>query len=150
VAMQVNKITEYKDIIKECFSSDENLLNKWHIESGNGLDACVSNTYAVMKDSNVEFFTVTEESKIIGYFGRECAIGNVVYLTGFFVKPEYRNKECLKEYWNLLLSKMGQKFYCGVYQKNKPAIDFLLKNNAKRVYELYYNKSLIFKIEEEV
>lgn len=103
-----------------------------------------------MNDSDVEFYTVIENDKLIGYFGKEVAIGNVKYLTGFFINPEYRTKDYTSKFWNLIKDTMSGRFYCGLYKKNTPAIDFIVKNSGKLVLELDFNKSVIFQVEKDV
>lgn len=135
---------DYKDILSECFSSDKDLLDKWHIESGTSLENCVNRTYNDLKQLNIEFYPLYEDSKLIGYFCKE-EVYNLSFLTGFFIKPEYRKKEYIKEFWNIVNNKFNNKqFYAGIYEKNIPAINFLKRNNAKEINKVKEYKGIVF------
>jgi hypothetical protein len=125
------RVENYKQIIHECFLQDQALLDKWHIEAGNGLEKCVERTFKDMSDAKVEFYAVTDRNfDLVGYFGKELTHGTE-FLTGFFVCPKYRNQKDLSQFWSLVKSNFKKPFYCGLYDKNKPAINFITKNNGK-------------------
>ena len=123
----------YKLIIEDCFKTDQELLNKWHIESGNGLENCVIRTYNDLINANVKVYSLKENNNLIGFFGIEES----TYLSGFFIKPEYRKKEYITQFWNIVNKEFNnKKFYSGIYKKNNKAYNFLLKNNGKIAFEL--------------
>ncbi len=130
--MIAKRATGYREIIAECFAEDEPLINKWHLEAGKGLEACAEATYRDMRDAGVDFFEVTEKGERVGYFGRELFRGNE-FLTGFFVRPKFREKKFMRRFWQLVSLRLASPFYCGLYEKNEPAIAFINKNNGKEV-----------------
>ncbi len=127
--MIAEQVFEYREIIAECFDQDADLLKFWHLQSGKGLNKCVDATYDDMHTAGVEFFVVRDGAQMIGYFGREKTLGSE-FLTGFFIIPEFRKKDFVAKFWDLVLSKFGDPFFCGLFQKNIPAISFILKNNG--------------------
>lgn len=119
---------DYKDILLDCFITDEDLLNKYHVSAPATLNQCVERTHSDLMSAYVQVYSLEENEEVIGYFGIEIG----TYLTGFFIKPEYRNSKYIKEFWNIVNNMFNQKqFYCGVYKKNDRAIEFLKKNNGK-------------------
>lgn len=136
------------NIIKECFAKDEDLINKWHIESGKGLDSCANRTINDIKDFiGFKFFIVKDEQELVGFFGIEKSI----FLSTFFVSPKYRKKEYMKEYWELVKINLKPTFYSSIYSKNIPAKDFFIKNNGKLLKESNYmgNSILVFEFKGE-
>lgn len=130
--MEKHLLHDYKSIIKECFESDEDLLSKWHICSGEGLDICVDRTYGDIAVSGTDFYSITKDGELVGFFGHE-KVQNLNALTGFFIKPEYRNKEDVSQFWDIILKELNGPFICGIYEKNDRAKKFLEKNNGKLV-----------------
>lgn len=137
---------EYKAILNECFSEDEELLNKYHIEAPASLSTCVEKTHLDLQNAQVQFYTLLNNDKLIGYFGMETG----TFLTGFFIKPEYRNKEIIKEFWNIVNNKFNNKeFYCGIYKKNERAMKFLEKNNGRLWMEIPESNAVFFVFNEK-
>lgn len=137
---------EYVELLNKYFPTDEELYTKWHIASENGLDGCIHKTLEDFKnvDSSFKLFEVEN----MGFFGIEY--GN--YLTTIFVHPEYRKKEYIKEFWNLIEVVMINKpFYAGLYKKNTRCHDFYLKNGGKVILEEQYGNHSVqmFRFEEK-
>lgn len=121
--MKAEKITNYKSVIKECFSTDADLISHFHISAGEGLNNCVERTYSDLRDANVSFYRVSSGGELVGFFGIEPVQGHHA-LTGFFIKPEMRTKK--SEFWSLIKDATESKpFLCGVYSKNTRAVKFL-------------------------
>jgi hypothetical protein len=64
-------------------------------------------------------------------------IGYIFYAKGllisFCIKPEFRNKETLKFFGNLIKEKVGDHFNCFLFNRNTRAINFLEKLGMKKV-----------------
>lgn len=140
--MKAIPIDNYSSLIFECYETDNELIEKWHTENSN-LEKCVEFEIDYLKTNNVSVYKLLDDSKeTVGYFGEQF-INNTNYLTGFFIKPEYRKKQYIKEFWNIVnLLFENQVFYAGLHKKNERAINFLLKNNALKVFE--YDNSIFF------
>lgn len=149
--MNVMPLTDYKEIIQHCFSQDQDLLGKWHIRAGQGLKKCVEQTFDDMTKADVEFFVIFQERDLVGYFGRERS-DTAEFLTGFFVMPKYRNSKSMKTFWKIIQSKFGPTFFCGLFEKNLPAIEFIKKNKGEPMAKIKHHSEpgIIFRIKGHV
>jgi hypothetical protein len=125
-------VEEYKPILVECFCRDEQLLSKWHIFAGRGLDACVDKTFKDLKEAKVTFFGLIDGKNLAGYFCRE-AYGDQEFLTGFFLMPLFRTEKGREEFWSAVQLRFNSHFFCGVYAKNSPAIKFIESRGGRFV-----------------
>ncbi len=98
--MTCEKVDDLKSTLEDCFATDLDLLNRWHIESPAPLVKCVERTYCdLMACEDIVFYKLFDLSNLIGYFCKETDKYGNKYLTGFFLKPEYRTEESKKEFW---------------------------------------------------
>jgi len=135
--MKFIEVKNYKNIIQECFKTDQELLDKWHIESGKGLEKCVERTYKDLMslEENLKFFSIIYENELIGFFGSE-KFYDTKALTSFFIIPKARNKYILNQFWNNINNHFdNDRFLCGIYSKNTRALNFLFKNQGKILIE---------------
>lgn len=140
--MKAEKVQDYSSLILECFETDPELLEKWHIQAPASLKTCTDNTIETLEECSVSVYKLTIGKKTIGYFGQEF-FNNQGYLTGFFIKPEYRNKEIFNLFWNCINKEFNDKnYYAGVYKKNERAINFLLKSGGIKAWENTENDSV--------
>lgn len=119
-------------VISHCFSSDYELMSKWHISAPSSLDNCVSRTVNDLRELSVFNFYMISENETIGFFGKEIH-NQMTFLTAFFIKPKYRTKEIFERFWGEVKKNVGNDFYCGIYNKNERAKRFLEKSNGKCV-----------------
>lgn len=144
--MNLIKCDNYYDIILDCFLTDNDLINTYHIESGTSVENCAKRTSDdLKKGSNLDFFKVVKDSQVIGFFGSE-SIDDNKFLTGFFLKPEYRTKEGLTEFWSMIKSYFKKDFLVGIYSKNTRAIEFLVKNKATLHSVIPEKNGIFFKV----
>lgn len=143
--MNYKEEKNYKPVLEDCFITDETLLSKYHIESGKGLDVCVNKTFNDFNKSYfpLTFYTLLNEEKIVGYFCVEH-LEKIKCLSGFFIKPSFRNEAIKKEFWNIVSKEMQNDFLCGLYLKNIPAIKFIEKKGGRPLYR--DDESIIFYI----
>lgn len=145
--MRAEIIAEYKRVLAECFVSDEGLLRKWHISSGQGLEACVEKTFADLKEAGVTFYKITSGPNLVGYFAKE-ACDSHQFLTGFFLKPEFRTTEAKNEFWSLVKTELKAPFFCGLYTKNLPANKFIRSSGGLpiRVFTLPDGEAVFYQL----
>lgn len=125
----------YKPILRNCFKTDEELLIKWHIKSGQGLKNCVNKTFWDLQECGARVYGLYKGNDLIGYFAEEN-FKPYKFLTGFFLKPEFRDFDTKKEFWNLVIEHFNSKpFYCGLYTKNIPANKFIKAHNGELVFQ---------------
>ena len=118
------QVESYYDLIKECFSSDPELISTWHIEAGTSVDNCTIKTCKDLEEAEVTVYALQKDNKVVGYFGIE-KLEWLHCMTGFFIKPEYRTKEVVKEFWSVVDNSFEDDYYVGLYKKNTPAVAFL-------------------------
>lgn len=142
-------VTDYKGIIATCFAQDHDLISTWHLNSGESLDNCVNQTYYDMLKVKVEFNVIHDGSDLVGYFVKEMCQG-AEFLSGFFVMPKYRKKETIGEFWAMIKSEFNTPFFCGLYKKNKPAIEFIKRNGGEIAASVddQAEPGLIFRMEQ--
>ncbi len=137
------KISTNYEVIRDMFSKDSILLNKWHINSEYGPESCINRTIEEVKTfKNFQFFEVHLADKLIGFFGIE----GDNFLSTLFLLPEYRTSKYINFFWQMITSRLKNEFYSAMYAKNIPCINFFLKNNAQIVRETVFkdNKAIIF------
>lgn len=134
--MKVERAHEFKEILHECFASDDALISTWHIHAGFGLEACVEKTHSDLTRYQVDIYRVSLGDKLVGYFGRECLPGHK-FLSGFMIKPAFRTKEGKAEFWKLVCEQFQHEpFLVGLYKKNIPAIKFIRSLRGHFVCEI--------------
>lgn len=111
--MTYNNIYEY-------FKDDDKLMDYY-----NPLGKAIDNKEAAMEIYH-ELINHSKEKKC--HFIRSD-MGYIFYsghqLISFCVKPEYRNKENLEKFGNIIKKLLGKHFECGLFKKNTRAINFL-------------------------
>lgn len=127
-----------KQQLTELFSTDEELLSMYHILAPNTAEICAERTLKDLKGSYV--YSFEQDNEIIGYYGIDGKS-----LTGFFIKPENRNKETITKFWNEIESNFTNDYYCGLYTKNTRAIEFIRKKSTEE-YPVQIYDGIFFKI----
>ncbi len=123
------------DILFECFSTDQDLIDEYHITSGTDVETCVKRTLTdLFLCKDLKIYAIYVNEKLAAYFGEEenCQL---LFMTGFFIKPEFRNRFFVTKFWMNVRSVFDYAtFYVGVYTKNKPALKFL-NQEGEMVYQ---------------
>lgn len=116
----------YKNIY-EFFKNDSNLL-----EYFDPLSKAKTNEEAAMEI----YQKLVEHAKEKECFFERTEIGYIFFahelLISFCIKPEFRNKETLKYFGNIIKSKLGAHFSCFLFNKNERGIRFLEKIGMKK------------------
>lgn len=129
--IHITDITDIESVIRECYSSDKDVVNKFHVVAGQGLDNCVKRTVndLIMNDVNV-YKLLNQDGTLLGYFGEKYG-----WLVGFFLMPQFR-QDHKNVFWNTIKSHLGDKFKIGIFSKNSRAKSFLIKNGCVVDYSL--------------
>jgi hypothetical protein len=138
---RVQNWEEVKAIIQDCFSGDDDLINKYHIKAGSPLYDCVDDTFNVLRyytNNDFEFYKVTE-GETIGFIGIEPGLN---YLTTFCLKMEHRTEKNKFELW-CFIRDLLKNFNCALYKKNQRAITYLIKCGCKVIERKNYNNEPI-------
>lgn len=120
-----------EEIMVDLLSTDKQLLTVYHIEAPNTAEICAKRTLADLEKSKAQVHLITENDKVIGYYGIERGLATD-FLTGFFIKPENRTKDTIEKFWKEVEQHFNRDFYVGVYKKNTRAIKFLNKKTTNK------------------
>lgn len=135
--MYLEECKDYREILLECFTADEELVNVHHIAAGKGIDGCVDSTLKnleVFTHKNFRFYSIyTEEKDLFGFFGVEDIPDYGPHFTTFFIMPRFRNKHFIGEFWEMVAELIGTEFYSNLYIKNIKAQKFFERAGAKEV-----------------
>lgn len=140
IVEETNKIFK---VVKECFKTDLELCEKWHIISPNKAYKCAWRTVIDLENTNnLHFYVMKEGDEIAGFFGTESVQGEN-YLTSYFVKPKYRNKEMITIFWKFVKEKIGDYFLTMIYAKNLRAKKFLEKSGFMFLDSLHEENEIL-------
>ena len=128
-----------QELLTELFKTDQALLDKFHILAPNSAEVCAEKTYNDLVANKVDIHLIEKNNEVVGYYGIE----GKSFLTGFFLKPEHRNKEMIEYFWTAVNTHFTKDFYVGLYQKNTRAIDFI---NKKAISKYEFNDSVFLKV----
>jgi hypothetical protein len=132
-----------KELLTKLYSTDPELLSKYHILAPNSAEVCAERTCSDLKEWNVDIKLIKKDNEIIGYYGIERLNTGMCFLTGFFLTPENRTKEQVTKFWNEVDSNFNQDYFVSVFKKNDKAIKFL---NKKANMMRESNNVVVFRI----
>lgn len=120
--------SKWKEMLERCFSSDPELIQRWHIESGTNVETCVNRTLTdLLSSPNLKIYSIEADNEFAGYFGKET-LEEYRFMTGFFIMPRFRNRVFIGKFWKIARTIFkGHSFIIGIYTKNERARKFLLK-----------------------
>lgn len=134
--------------VRECFATDPELLEKWHIAAPGTLDQCVEKTAKDAEgfDLSFRFYLAFVGEELVGYWGTEWDR----YLNLIFVKPNYRKPNFMKDFWKYIKRSMNGRFATAVYARNLPAIGFYSKHGKKiQEFQIHGHPAVSFTFEKE-
>jgi hypothetical protein len=147
--LKYKKIDNIRDLVTLCYSEDEEMIETYHVIAGSSLHDCIEDTVNVLEKDGESFYQVELNGDIVGYFGDTFKF--VPYLTTFFIRNKFRNKDVFSEFWNLIKKHFDNRiFFTGLYCKNTRAIKHIqkyggelferIKQNNKDGYVFIFNK----------
>ena len=86
---------------------------------------CIQDTCDSIEEGS-EIYSVFKDEILAAFFVKFETDGKQA-LNGFHVLKEYRTREFLTEFWQIVKSKFDKSIYTGIYCKNEPALKCLLK-----------------------
>lgn len=123
------------DRLKSFYAEDPELIEKYHQCAGKSLQECVDKTAKIiLGDTGTSLFIVKNENGVeVGYY-TEIDLHDNRFVMSYFVRPEFRKKQILIEFWNLV----GKKgiFYTSVSEKNTRAAEHLKKNGFEYLHDI--------------
>lgn len=124
-------IDECKEFLLNHYGEDQDLINVYHIASGNGVESCANRTIDDLQQCG-------EDLKLY-QIDNGCVFGTELdgdYLNLLYIRPSFRNKDSMKDIWKTIRSTLSKKFVTSLYPKNTRAINFYLKNKGQILLEL--------------
>lgn len=140
--------SQISETIDECFRTDKDLVDLYHIASGDSVEKCIVRTIDDLfnTDPSFKFYQLHSGNQCVGFFGSEFSN----YLTTIFIKPEYRNRKDISEIWKLISSHFDDEFYTSIYSKNTRALTFYRKNGIEiEEFNAGLEKAVSFKFKKE-
>src|SRR5688572_4214513 len=115
------KLTKNRQqIIERCYESDPELIEKYHIMAPTTTKLAVRHTLSVfLKSDKFKMYELVEKGNFVGYIGVEET--DIRYLNGFFIMPQYRNKEIFDKFFEIVRHVVGNNVFIPVYSKNERA-----------------------------
>jgi len=137
--LQISRTQNYGEVIEKCYSSDQELLDKFHILAPTTMGEALVHTVSVFincaTSGGYEMFKCEVDGNFAGYFGLEKAQigdGTIQLLTGFFIMPEYRTRPFRYKFLRVIKGKFPEnKILTLIYDKNQRAVKFFKRNGGK-------------------
>jgi hypothetical protein len=116
-------------MIHEAFKDDWALIRTYHLVNGN-LANCVRSTFKEI-DKVAQQVECTDYG--VYWLGKPIGFTVLSYkmLVSFGINIQYRRKEIILHWWNLVNQHLGPEFVTWLYKKNDRAIDFLKRNGME-------------------
>ena len=128
-----------KELLAKLFSTDKDLLEKYHLLAPNSAEVCAEKTMEDLEASKCKIHLIKHNNEVIGYYGIE----GTAFLTGFFLTPEHRNKSTIDLFWKIVDAEFNKDYFVGLYKKNTRAIDFM---NKKTDIKYDTKDTVLFKV----
>lgn len=109
-----------KEQLTELYSLDSNFIASYHGLKDMSIESCVNDTWETIKDAKSYVYD-------FGYFTIDDSLDFIPRLTGFFIKPEYRNRDIFNRFFNELCGKMPKYFMSCAHKDNTKVVNFLNK-----------------------
>lgn len=127
--MKLRQTSRARAIIMECVTTDQNYFKFLHPECGD-LKKVVNYSFSLVKSGCTFYQVQSDGDRSIGYFIIHKN-ANKHTLVEFFLNSHLRTKEIVRDFWQIVESKLNKNYYCQVPSKNIKAIKFLEQNRLK-------------------
>ncbi len=132
------------DYIIAAFKGDAKLCSEYHISSGDAI-SCSSHTYNRILDfinstKGVLTYAILEDNKPVGFLVLQKPLG-VLYSFGLNIN--HRNSENKEQLLKFVSDSLNGKVKTYLYDRNKPAIKFLVKNGYEIQGEVMDNNDKV-------
>jgi len=115
-----------KETLTELYSLDPQFVATYHGFSDMSLDDCVNDTWETIKDAK-------SYVRDFGYFTIDDTLDVVPRLTGFFIKPDCRNKETFNTFYIEVCKETPKYFMSCAHKDNTKVVKFLSKLGGKQL-----------------
>lgn len=126
-------IEELNPFIEAAFLGDDELLNCYDksVPVTRITDVC-ENVFAKIQSliQPAELRGIEINGNKIGYFAFHPGV-----LISFGLRIEYRSKENLSKFWEIIKSELGGAFQCAIFSYNSRGLNFLKKGGMNVLYD---------------
>lgn len=127
------EVANKRAIVAKFYQEGANTTWHKHIHKRAGtVEENIDDTLSSISDTS-KMYVVNVDGKLAAYFVWHKTEKEELVLEGFHVMPEYRNREFLTEFWNIVVGKFDGDFITGICVRNEPAIKSLLKAGFKAI-----------------
>ncbi len=119
------RIEDKYEAIKYFYDRESHEWHQYIHKRGGSVGENIRDTYDSI-ENNSEVYGVYEDEKLVAYFAKYEENGNLS-LNGFHVLKEYRDRQFLTQFWNIVKSKFERSIYTGIWERNEPALRTLRK-----------------------
>ena len=147
------KHRDIKQMVATAFHEDKDLIDKYHIYSGEGVEKCVDEEMDVFLKRTTKFFKlyeITYAGTFFGFIGTDKTPDGKDFLVTFHLRKCYREKSMVKEFWRMIRDTFNNNsFFTALHDKNSKAVNFIMKNGGEVVGSYLYKGGnvLEFKID---
>ena len=116
-------------LLRSMYAEDMALIQTFHQNAGQGLDACVDTTFAAITPGSKFFKVEMPDGTLVGYFVVAEPVEGTDVMEGFFIRVQFRKKIYQDAFMNLINETFANNFFTSTGANNYRAIKFLLKYN---------------------
>lgn len=116
-------------LLRIMYAEDLALLQTFHQNAGQGLDACVKTTFEAITPGSKFFKVEMPDGTLVGYFVVAEPVEGSDVMEGFFIRVQFRAKIYQDAFMQLINETFANNFFTSTGANNYRAIKFLLKYN---------------------
>lgn len=116
-------------LLRAMYAEDLPLLQTYHQNAGQGLDACVQATLDQTSPDSKFYKVEMPDGTLMGYFVVAMPLEGADVMEGFFIRPTFRKQIYQDAFINLINETFNNDFFTSTGATNYRAIKFLLKYN---------------------
>ncbi len=118
-------------LLRMMYAEDMALLQTFHQNAGQGLDACVNTTLEAITPGSKFFKVEMPDGTLVGYFVVAEPVEGTDIMEGFFIRVQFRKQIYKDAFIALINETFSNNFFTSTGANNYRAIKFLLKYNFK-------------------
>lgn len=116
-------------LLRAMYAEDLKLIQTYHQNAGQGLDACVQATLDQTGGDSQFFKVEMPDGTLMGYFVVAAPVEDTEVMEGFFIRPTFRQPIYKDAFIALINETFANDFFTSTGANNYRAIKFLLKYN---------------------
>lgn len=126
-------------IVRMFCAEDSDLVSHYAGGERNAADACADDILANISADSSFYVVVNDDYDFVGYFAQAAPIDGAHVLEAFLIRKQFRNKETIGKFWEIVRESFGDTIYIALDVWNDKAIAHLEKNNFEILCEQDYS-----------